>query len=66
MVDEGVRVMSTAGYLTWSLLATLGAVGSGHLFEEAERYGAVAQAWLGALAFVLWSALAAVCLSGAV
>jgi hypothetical protein len=58
--------MDSVAYLTWSLLATLGAVGSGHLFVEAERYGAVAQAWLGAMAFVLWSALAAVCFWGAV
>ena len=65
-MEEGVRLMSAAGYLTWSLLATLGAVGSGHLFAEAERYGAVAQAWLAAMAFVLWSALAAVCFWGAV
>jgi hypothetical protein len=27
----------------------------------AERHGAVAQAWLGAVAFFLWSALAAAC-----
>ena len=58
-------MMDSAGYLTWSFLATLGAGGSGHLFVEAARYGAVAQTWLGAMAFGLWSALAAVCFWGA-
>lgn len=57
--------MSAADYLLWSLLATLGATGSAQLFVAAERYGAVAQAWLAAMAFCLWSALAAVCLWGA-
>jgi hypothetical protein len=32
----------------------------------AERHGAVAQAWLAAMAFGLWSALAAVCFRGAI
>ena len=58
--------MGAADYLTWSLLAASCAAGSGHLFVAAERYGAVAQAWLAALAFFLWSTLAAVCFWGAV
>jgi hypothetical protein len=66
VVEEGVRRMSAADYLAWSLLAALGAAESGHLFVAAERYGALAQAWLGAMAFFLWSALAAVCFWGAV
>jgi hypothetical protein len=57
--------MSVADYLTWSLLAALCAVVSGQLFVAAERHGAVAQAWLAATAFFLWSALAAVCFWGA-
>jgi hypothetical protein len=32
------------------------------IFVVSERYGALAQAWLAAMAFGLWSALAAVCL----
>jgi hypothetical protein len=62
---ENVRVMSAADYLTWALLAALCAAGSGRLFVDAERHGAVAQAWLVAVAFGLWSALAAVCSWGA-
>jgi hypothetical protein len=65
LVAEGVRVMSAADYLVWSLLATLGATGSAQLFMAAERHGAVAQAWLAAMTFCLWSALAAVCFWGA-
>ncbi len=64
MVVEGARVMGAADYLAWSLLATLGATGSAQLFMAAERHGAVAQAWLVAMAFCLWSALAAVCFWG--
>ena len=61
LVAEGVQVMGAADYLAWSLLAALGATGSAQLFMAAERHGAVAQAWLAAVAFFLWSALAAVC-----
>ncbi len=57
--------MSAADFLTWSLLAALGATGSAQLFMAAERHGALAQAWLAAVAFFLWSALAAVCFWGA-
>jgi hypothetical protein len=48
------------------VLAVGCAAGSGQLFVAAERHGAAAQAWLAAMAFGLWSALAAVCLWGAV
>jgi hypothetical protein len=61
LVANGVRVMSTAEYLTWSVLAAICAAGSGQLFVVAERHRTVAQAWLAAIAFGLWSALAAVC-----
>jgi hypothetical protein len=61
LVADSVRVMGAADYLTWSLFAALGATGSAQLFMTAERHGAVAQAWLAAVAFFLWSALAAVC-----
>ena len=57
--------MSATDYLTWALLAALCAAGSGQLFVAAERHEAVAQAWLAATAFFLWSALAAVCFWGA-
>jgi hypothetical protein len=66
LVEGVVRVMGAADYLTWSLLAALCAAGSGQLFVAAERHGAVAQAWLAAMAFGLWSALAAVCFRGAI
>jgi hypothetical protein len=59
-------VMGAADYLAWSLLASLCAAESGQLFVAAERHGAAAQAWLAAMAFGLWSALAAVCFWGAV
>jgi hypothetical protein len=57
--------MGAADYLAWSALAALCAAGSGQIFLTAERYGAVAQAWLAAMAFWVWSALAAVCFWGA-
>jgi hypothetical protein len=59
-------LMGSADYLAWSLLAALGATGSAQLFIAAESHEAVAQAWLAAVAFMLWSALAAVCFRGAV
>jgi hypothetical protein len=65
LVAESVGMMSTAEHIVWSLLATLGATGSAQLFMAAERHGAVAQAWLAAMAFCLWSTLAAVCFWGA-
>ena len=57
-------MMAAADYLAWSLLATLGATGSAQLFMAAERHGAVAQAWLAAMAFCLWSTLAVICFWG--
>ena len=66
LVAEGVRVMGVADYLAWSLFAALGATGSAQLFMAAERHGAVAQAWLAAVAFFLWSALAALCFRRAI
>ena len=63
---EGVRVISAADYLAWSLLAALGATGSAQLFMAAERQDAVAQSWLAAVAFFLWSALAALCFRRAI
>ena len=66
LVAEGVRVISAADYLAWSLLAALGATGSAQLFMAAERHGAVAQTWLAAVAFFLWSAFAAACFREAV
>lgn len=65
LVAERVRMMDAADYLLWSLLATSGATGSAQLFMAAERHEAVAQARLAAMAFCLWSALAAVCFWGA-
>jgi hypothetical protein len=58
--------VSAGEYLIFSVLAVSCAVGSGQLLVAAERHGALAQAWLAALAFCLWSALAAVCFWGAV
>jgi hypothetical protein len=53
--------MSAEEYLIFSVLAVGCAAGSGQLFVTAERHGVLAQAWLAAVAFGLWSALAAVC-----
>ena len=66
MVEESVRVMSAGEYLNFSVLAVGCAAGSGQLFVAAERHGAAAQAWLSAITFGRWSALAAVCFWGAV
>ncbi len=57
--------MNATDYLTWALFAALCAAGSAQLLVAAERHGALAQAWLAATAFFLWSALTAVCLWGA-
>ncbi len=56
--------MSATDYLAWPLLA-LCAARSGQLLVAAERHGAVAQAWLAATAFFLWSTLTALCFWGA-
>ena len=58
--------MNAQHYLIFAVLAVGCAAGSGQLLLAAERHGALAQAWLAAMAFFLWSALAAVCLWGAV
>ena len=58
--------MSAGEYLIFSVLAVSCALGSGQLLVAAERQGALTQAWLAAVAFGLWSALAAVCFWGAV
>jgi hypothetical protein len=58
---EDLRGMSAEEYLIFSVLAVGCAAGSGQLFVTAERHGVLAQAWLAAVAFGLWSALAAVC-----
>jgi hypothetical protein len=53
--------MGAADYLAWSLLTDLCTAGSVQLFVAAERHGALAQAWLAAMAFGLWSTLTTVC-----
>jgi hypothetical protein len=65
-LEEAVRGVSAGEYLIFSVLAVSCAVGSGQLLVAAERHGALAQAWLAAMAFCLWSALVAVCFWGAV
>jgi hypothetical protein len=57
----------TAGaYPLWSVLAILCAAVSGRMLVAAEREGLSSQAWLAAICFGLWSALAAVYFWGAV
>jgi hypothetical protein len=53
--------MGTVDYLTWSVLAMLGAFGSTMMLVVAERRAAYVQAYLAASAFGLWSAVAALC-----
>jgi hypothetical protein len=53
--------MSKGEYLIFSVLGVSCVAGSGQLLVTAERHGALAQAWRAAMAFGLWSALAAVC-----
>jgi hypothetical protein len=55
-----------AAYLLWSVLAALCAVVSGRMLVVAEREGLISQAWLAAVCFGLWSALAALYFWGAV
>jgi hypothetical protein len=61
LVEEGVREMSPTNYLTCSLLAVLCAVVSGRMLVVAQNHGSVAQAWLSAIVYFLWSTLAALC-----
>jgi hypothetical protein len=53
--------MSAADYLTWYVLAMVGAFGSTMMLMVAERRAAYVQARLATSAFGLWSAVAAVC-----
>ena len=55
-----------AAYPLWSVLAVVGAAVSGRMLFAAEREGLASQAWLAALCFGLWSALAALYFWGAV
>lgn len=65
-MEEGVPRMSPTNYLTGSLLVVQCAVVSGRMLVVAQNHGAVAQAWLSATAFFLWSALAALCFQRAI
>jgi hypothetical protein len=58
--------MNAGEYLFFSVLAVSCVAESGQLFVAAERHGGLTQAWLAAIAFSLWSALAAVYFCGAV
>ncbi len=62
MVAEATGRMGAVDYLTWSVLATVGAFGSTMMLVVAERCAACVQARLAASAFGLWSAMAAVCI----
>jgi hypothetical protein len=55
-----------AAYPLLSVLAALCAVVSGRMLVAAERKGLASQAWLAAICFGLWSALAALYFWGAV
>jgi hypothetical protein len=48
-----------AAYPVLSVLAALCAAVCGRMLVAAEREGLISQAWLAALCFALWSALAA-------
>ena len=58
--------MSAHQYLIFAVLAVGCAGANLELLVTAERYGALAQAWLAAVALGLWVVLAAVCFCGAV
>jgi hypothetical protein len=64
VVEEGIRGMSLgamqSAYPLLSALAALCAAVCGRMLVVAEREGLISQAWLAAVCFVLWSALAAV------
>jgi hypothetical protein len=70
MVEEGVRGMSVgatqAAYPLLSMLAAVCAAVCGRMLVAAEREGLISQAWLAAVCFALWSALAALYFWGAV
>ncbi len=55
-----------AAYPLWCVLAALCAAVCGRMLVAAEREGLISQAWLAAVSFVLWSALASLFFWGAV
>jgi hypothetical protein len=55
-----------AAYPVLFVLAALCAAVSGRMLVAAEREGLISQAWLAAICFALWSALAALYFWGAV
>jgi hypothetical protein len=58
--------VAQAAYPLWSVLAILCAAMSGRMLVAAQREGLPSQAWLAAVAFGLWSALASLFFLGAV
>jgi hypothetical protein len=58
--------VAQAAYPLWSVLAILCAAVCGRMLVAAEREGLSSQAWLAAVSFVLWSALASLFFWGAV
>jgi hypothetical protein len=58
--------IAQAAYPLWSVLALLCAAVSGRMLVAAEREGLPSQAWLAAVCFGLWSALACLFFWGAV
>jgi hypothetical protein len=62
-MNSGVAQAATP---LWGVLAILCATVSGRMLIAAEREGLASQAWLAALCFGLWSALAALYFWGAV
>jgi hypothetical protein len=69
-VAEDVRGVSPgvaqAAYPLWFVLAILCAAVSGRMLVAAEREGLISRAWLAAVCFGLWSALAALYFWGVV
>jgi hypothetical protein len=61
VVEKGVGEVSALDYLTWTVLAAVGALSSAMMLWAAERRGAHAQAWLATSAFGPWSAAAVLC-----
>jgi hypothetical protein len=58
--------VAQAAYPLWSVLAILCAAVCGRMLVAAEREALSSQAWLAAVSFVLWSALASLFFWGAV
>ena len=69
-MEVGIRRMSSgvaqATYPLWSALAILCAALSGRMLIAAEREGLASQAWLAAICYALWSALASLLFWGTV